>query len=594
MNREAFEFIPGNNYHELSPQRRPMIPTLMPEPFHIQNPLPRTTPFQLPFRPARPEIVTSMPKVVRPEVATWNMLKQIARENPDRPKLSDLEKKLPQMESVNLNALIPKSTPSMPILADPSIIKSVNTRQPSPEYISRECTSSPIMKFANPYTRQSLESTSMPVLIDNSIVQKFTLQKADNSRPARASFQETLLRGTSATPEKRRELQLSEPKEHSRGSSRRKPRGKKYSGKSERKAKNSRRKSEKKKEKEKKGKAQKETSKKSDRRGKNKQNKKGKPEKSKKETSLRLSRLEKKEWEKKWLKVQNQEKLKVITTDTLKIEEIKLVGGVDVRFARTDRESAVISISVCTYPNLDHVVTIDWAFKITVPYIPGFLAFREIEGLSQCWRELKSKHPDKVPQVLLVDGNGVLHPRGFGYASHLGVMGCVPTIGCARRLAAVIDKKAIDKQYKEKCKEAGDLIPMKRPGESIVIANAVRTAGPLHSNPVYVSVGHRLCLDTATKIVVACSKAQYRLPIPIRLATRAARLKVREVYPNLYPKKPIPKKKTKKRVEQKKTPEEPQEVKETVTEEKVQERSDEKESEVNVKTVEVRKEESEL
>jgi len=520
MNREAFAFVPGKNYHELSPERRPMIPTLMPEPFHIQNPLPRAqlSPFQLPFR-ARPEIVSVMPKVVRPEVATWNMLKQIARQTPDRPKLSDVGKKLPQ-------------------------------------------------------------------------VQKFTLQKADNSRPTRASFQETVLRRSSATPEKRHESQLSEPKEHSRGSSRRKPRGKKNSGKSERKAKTSRRKSEKmKKEKDRKGKAQKENSKKSDKRGKNKQNKKVKPEKSKKETTLRLSRLEKKEWEKNWLKVQNQEKLKVITTDTLQLEELKLVGGVDVRFARTDRESAVISISVCTYPNLEHVVTIDWAFKITVPYIPGFLAFREIEGLSECWDELKSKHPDKVPQVLLVDGNGVLHPRGFGYASHLGVMGCVPTIGCARRLAAVIDKKAIDKLYREKCKEAGDFIPMKRPGESIVIANAVRTAGPLHSNPVYVSVGHRLCLDTATKIVVACSKAQYRLPIPIRLATRAARLKVREVYPNLYPKKPIPKKKTKKRAEQKKAPQSaPEEVKEIVAEEKVPEKSDEKEPEV----VETKKQESEL
>jgi len=575
MNREAFEFVPGKNYHELSPERRPMIPTLMPEPFHIQNPLPRAqlSPFQLPFR-ARPEIVSAMPKVVRPEVATWNMLKQIARQTPDRPKLSDVGKKLPQMESVNLNALMSTSSPSMPNLADHSIIRSVNARQPSPEQISRECTSSPIMEFVDPYTRQTLESTSMPILIDNSIVQKFTLQKADNSRPARASFQETVLRRSSATPEKRHESQLSEPKEHSRGSSRRKPRGKKSSGKSERKAKTSRRKSEKmKKEKDRKGKAQKENSKKSDKRGKNKQNKKVKPEKSKKETTLRLSRLEKKEWEKNWLKVQNQEKLKVITTDTLQLEELKLVGGVDVRFARTDRESAVISISVCTYPNLEHVVTIDWAFKITVPYIPGFLAFREIEGLSECWDELKSKHPDKVPQVLLVDGNGVLHPRGFGYASHLGVMGCVPTIGCARRLAAVIDKKAIDKLYREKCKEAGDFIPMKRPGESIVIANAVRTAGPLHSNPVYVSVGHRLCLDTATKIVVACSKAQYRLPIPIRLATRAARLKVREVYPNLYPKKPIPKKKTKKRAEQKKAPQSaPEEVKEIVAEEKVPEK----------------------
>lgn len=69
-----------------------------------------------------------------------------------------------------------------------------------------------------------------------------------------------------------------------------------------------------------------------------------------------------------------------------------------------------------------------------VPYISGYLAFREVEHIEKLIQKLREKHPDIVPQIILVDGNGVLHYRGCGLASHLGVKVNIPTIGVSKKL----------------------------------------------------------------------------------------------------------------------------------------------------------------
>ena len=81
------------------------------------------------------------------------------------------------------------------------------------------------------------------------------------------------------------------------------------------------------------------------------------------------------------------------------------------------------------------------------PYIPGFLAFREVPHLLSCFRELQEGF---WPQVILVDGNGVLHPRGFGLASHLGVLLDLPTIGVAKNLLCVDRLERKDPHYQDK------------------------------------------------------------------------------------------------------------------------------------------------
>lgn len=83
--------------------------------------------------------------------------------------------------------------------------------------------------------------------------------------------------------------------------------------------------------------------------------------------------------------------------------------------------------------------------RLTAPYIPGFLAFRECEFLVALLDELRGSRPDLVPQLLFVDGNGVLHPRGFGLAAHLGVLAGIPSIGIGKNLLCVdgLEMKAV-------------------------------------------------------------------------------------------------------------------------------------------------------
>ncbi|XP_062508091.1 endonuclease V-like isoform X2 [Corticium candelabrum] len=117
--------------------------------------------------------------------------------------------------------------------------------------------------------------------------------------------------------------------------------------------------------------------------------------------------------------------------------------------------------------------------------------------------------------MLFVDGNGILHPRGVGLASHIGVCSDMPTVGVAKKLFHV-DGIMRDEKHHEKVRQLngkGDSFALLSTDGS-VLGKAV-LSGPGCSNPVYVSVGHRMGLDTAVKLVVACSK--YRIPEPVRL-----------------------------------------------------------------------------
>ena len=98
------------------------------------------------------------------------------------------------------------------------------------------------------------------------------------------------------------------------------------------------------------------------------------------------------------------------------LSQLRFVGGVDVSFA-PDEISACASLVVCDLKNDSKIVYEDFLpYQITVPYKPGFLAFREVPALMELWQKLTVTKPVVVPQVVLIDGNGILHPRGFGKA----------------------------------------------------------------------------------------------------------------------------------------------------------------------------------
>jgi deoxyribonuclease V len=145
------------------------------------------------------------------------------------------------------------------------------------------------------------------------------------------------------------------------------------------------------------------------------------------------------------------------------------------------------------------------------PYISGFLGFREAPGLVETIRSL-SRQPD----LLMVDGHGISHPRGLGIASHIGVLLDVPTIGVAKSIL-------VGKIEGTLGSETGDTAPLVWKGQQIAIA--VRTKQ--RCNPLFISPGHRVTLYTALELVLECLRG-YRLPEPTRQAHLAANRKRQE------------------------------------------------------------------
>jgi len=182
---------------------------------------------------------------------------------------------------------------------------------------------------------------------------------------------------------------------------------------------------------------------------------------------------------------------------------IRLIAGIDIsisRFSKAGRAAVV----VLNYPDLElyEISTVD--DDIDFPYIPGLLSFREAPLALRAWQGLKSR-----PDLLMVDGQGIAHPRRLGIASHLGLLLDISTIGCAKsRLIGTHDSLPED---------AGNYRLLQEKDE--IIGAAVRTKRAV--KPVYVSIGHRIDLDSAISLVLECCRG-FRLPQPTRLAHIAA------------------------------------------------------------------------
>lgn len=145
---------------------------------------------------------------------------------------------------------------------------------------------------------------------------------------------------------------------------------------------------------------------------------------------------------------------------------LRYVGGVDISFVKDNDEDACASFIVLSYPQLKVVHKSIAMVKLTLPYLSTFLAFREAPHLVKLIEDLKHKKPELVPDVILVDGNGVLHPRGFGLASHLGVLVDIPTIGVAKSFLNVdgMKEKEIRKLVAASNLRPGQALPLQ--GES--------------------------------------------------------------------------------------------------------------------------------
>lgn len=208
---------------------------------------------------------------------------------------------------------------------------------------------------------------------------------------------------------------------------------------------------------------------------------------------------------------------------------LRYVGGVDLSFWKKDPTVACGAIVVLDMNTMSLVYEDFKIVHLNLPYIPGFLAFRESPALLELIEKLAKERPEVYPQVLMVDGNGILHPRGFGLASHIGVLADIPTIGIAKNLHHVdgLCRKSLQMSLEssEDIKDVTSLV-----GNSGQILGMALRSHQGCTKPIFVSIGHRISLPTAVDLVHRCCK--YRIPEPVRQADIRSREKIRVNFGN--------------------------------------------------------------
>jgi len=202
------------------------------------------------------------------------------------------------------------------------------------------------------------------------------------------------------------------------------------------------------------------------------------------------------------IELQKQLAFEVITEDKFDAP-VKTVAGIDLGYdAKTNRSRAVVV--VLKFPELELIESAEAILPIQFPYVPGLLSFRETPVAIKALEKLEN-----APDLILCDGQGIAHPRRFGIACHIGLITDIPSIGVAKSL--LVGK------YGALGETRGSTAPLVYRNEEIGVA--LRTKDKVL--PVYVSVGHKISLDTAVEYVLQ-STPKYRLPETTRLADRLA------------------------------------------------------------------------
>ncbi|GAU15160.1 hypothetical protein TSUD_08980 [Trifolium subterraneum] len=230
--------------------------------------------------------------------------------------------------------------------------------------------------------------------------------------------------------------------------------------------------------------------------------------------------------------------------------ELRYVGGCDISFSKHDPSLACGTLVVLDFHTLEVVYQDFSLVTLNVPYVAGFLAFREAPVILDILEKMKRSDNPFYPQLLMVDGNGILHPRGkcsisvttenypnrsmpfqaivdsFGLACHIGVTADLPTIGVGKNLHCVdgLNQSRVRKLLEAKENTSKDFVTL--------VGCSGRTWGVAMRStqgsvkPIFISIGHRISLQTATAIVQTTCK--YRVPEPIRQADIRSRDYIRK------------------------------------------------------------------
>ena len=183
------------------------------------------------------------------------------------------------------------------------------------------------------------------------------------------------------------------------------------------------------------------------------------------------------------------------------LKSIDTVAGVDVSVKHGTTCACVVVLS---YPVLELIETVCARQPTSYPYIPGLLTFREGPALEAVFRKMQNE-----PDVFIFDGMGQMHPRRMGIAAHLGLWLGHPTMGCGKR--------HFIGEYQQPGNEKGCLSTVTYQGQRVGVVLRTRP----NVKPIYVSVGHLADIESSVQLVLACTP-KFRLPLPIRLAHRAA------------------------------------------------------------------------
>ena len=182
------------------------------------------------------------------------------------------------------------------------------------------------------------------------------------------------------------------------------------------------------------------------------------------------------------------------------------IAGIDMSLANDRAHAAIV---VFSFPDLKPLEGVTADAPLIFPYVPGLLSFREGPAILAAWAKLQ---PSLLPDVVMIDGMGIAHPRGLGIAAHMGLWLQLPTIG--------VGKSRLYGRHAEVPLEPGsqvDLVDARQ--KNRVIGAVLRTR--LRSNPLYISPGHLMDVPTAVELVKQCLRG-YRLPEPTRWAHKLA------------------------------------------------------------------------
>ncbi len=204
---------------------------------------------------------------------------------------------------------------------------------------------------------------------------------------------------------------------------------------------------------------------------------------------------------KKAARIQHMLSLRLILTPGTK--RIRSLAGADFSY---HRKKALIGavVVVLKIPEFELMEVASEVREVSIPYIPGYLNFREGPSFIKAFQKLRN-----IPDVTLIDGNGIAHPRRMGLASYVGVLLDIPTIGCA---------KSPFFPFRSPSEQKGSFTVYRNDGGEKV-GYCLRSRSSV--KPIFVSPGHRMDFNISLRVALDCSR--YRIPEPLRVAHRMAK-----------------------------------------------------------------------